>query len=47
MATMGEKELRTSWDEQTANDSTKFIGHKLRLEPTEGSNVDERGIHGS
>lgn len=32
MATSGEKEIKTSWDELTASDSTKYIGHKQQLE---------------
>jgi len=32
-----EKELKTSWDELTASDSTKAIGHKQTLVPLEGS----------
>lgn len=40
--TVGEKELKTSWDEQTANDSTKFIGHTQNLIPEEGSSVPAR-----
>jgi len=39
--TKGEKELRTSWDEQTASDSTKFIGHIKNLIP-EKSFVPQR-----
>ena len=39
---IGEKELRTDWDEQTANDPTKFIGHELSLVPEEGSLVPRR-----
>ncbi len=42
--TIGEKELRTDWDELTASDSTKFIGHEQTLVPTEGdlTSVEER-----
>jgi hypothetical protein len=40
--TLGEKELKTSWDELTASDSTKYIGHKQTLEPTEKSLCEER-----
>jgi hypothetical protein len=29
--TCGEKELKTDWDEQTANDSSKAIGHVKNL----------------
>lgn len=28
-----EKELKTSWDELTASDETKFIGHEQNLVP--------------
>jgi hypothetical protein len=31
--TIGEKELKTSWDETTASDSTKAVGHKQTLTP--------------
>lgn len=31
--TIGEKELKESWDELTASDSTKFIGHVQTLIP--------------
>jgi hypothetical protein len=40
--TAGEKELKTSWDELTASDSTKFIGHEQSLRAEEGSNVPKR-----
>ena len=40
--TIGEKELKNSWDELTASDSTKAVGHKQTLVPTEGSNVPRR-----
>jgi hypothetical protein len=33
--TIGEKELRTDWDELTASDETKYIGHEQTLRPTE------------
>lgn len=33
--TIGEKELKTDWDELTASDSTKFIGHEQTLVPEE------------
>jgi len=36
-STSGEKELRTSWDELTASDSTKRVGHKQSLEAEQGS----------
>lgn len=39
--TFGEKELRTDWDEQTAADSTKAVGHIKNLIP-EKSYVPER-----
>ena len=29
--TIGEKELKTSWDALTASDSTKAVGHKQNL----------------
>ncbi len=31
--TAGEKELKTSWDELTASDSTKAVGHVKNLIP--------------
>jgi hypothetical protein len=31
--TVGEKELKTSWDELTASDSTKAVGHIQNLVP--------------
>ena len=31
--TIGEKELKESWDELTASDSTKAIGHEQSLIP--------------
>ena len=37
--TIGEKELKTDWDELTASDSTKFIGHEQTLVPEEASLV--------
>jgi hypothetical protein len=40
--TIGEKELRTDWDELTASDSTKAVGHTQNLVPEEGSNVLQR-----
>ncbi|MFA6190671.1 MAG: hypothetical protein WC711_04165 [Candidatus Staskawiczbacteria bacterium] len=39
--TAGEKELRTDWDELTASDSTKAVGHIKNLVP-ETSLVFER-----
>ena len=40
--TKGEKELKTSWDELTASDSTKAVGHTKNLIPEEGSSVPQR-----
>lgn len=40
--TVGEKELKTDWDELTASDSTKAVGHEQTLEPTEGTFVPRR-----
>ena len=40
--TIGEKELRTDWDELTASDSTKFIGHEQTLRPEESCLVPNR-----
>ena len=40
--TLKEKELKTSWDELTASDSTKAIGHKQQLEAEKGSFVPVR-----
>ncbi len=31
--TIGEKELKTDWDELTASDSTKAVGHEQTLKP--------------
>jgi hypothetical protein len=31
--TIGEKELKTDWDELTASDPTKAIGHEKNLIP--------------
>jgi hypothetical protein len=39
--TIGEKELRTSWDELTDSDSTKAVGHTKNLIP-EKNFVPER-----
>jgi len=33
--TVGEKELKTDWDELTASDSSKAIGHEQNLVPEE------------
>jgi len=30
---IGDKELKTDWDELTASDSTKAVGHAQTLEP--------------
>ena len=35
--TIGEKELKTSWDAQTAADATKFIGHETSLKAEQSS----------
>jgi len=40
--TSGEKELKTDWDEQTASDSTKAVGHEQNLVAVEGSIVPKR-----
>ncbi len=40
--TIKEKELKTSWDELTASDSTKAVGHIKNLIAEEGSCVDPR-----
>lgn len=40
--TKGEKELKTDWDELTASDPTKAIGHEKNLVPEEGSAVPRR-----
>lgn len=39
--TSGEKELKTNWDELTASDSTKAVGHEQTLKP-EKSFVPQR-----
>lgn len=39
--TVGEKELKTDWDELTASDPTKAIGHEKTLVP-EKSYVPKR-----
>jgi hypothetical protein len=31
----GAKELKTDWDELTASDETKYVGHEQTLRPTE------------
>lgn len=43
--TIGEKELKTDWDELTASDSTKAVGHIKNLVP-EKSYVNERDTVG-
>jgi hypothetical protein len=40
--TIGEKELKKSWDELTASDSTKAIGHEQSLKAETGSSVPQR-----
>ena len=40
--TIKEKELKTSWDELTASDETKAVGHKQTLIAEEGSLVSRR-----
>ena len=40
--TIGEKELKTEWDELTASDSTKAVGHAQTLRPTDGTFVPKR-----
>ena len=40
--TIGEKELKTSWDELTASDETKRVGHETTLKAEEGSLVSRR-----
>lgn len=44
--TIGEKELRTDWDELTASDSTKAVGHIKNLIPEEKSLVNKRDCVG-
>ena len=44
--TKGEKELKTSWDEQTAADETKRVGHVMNLIPQEPSLVNARDCVG-
>ena len=41
-STTGEKEIKTDWDELTASDETKAVGHKLSLEAEEGSLIPRR-----
>lgn len=40
--TLGEKELRSDWDELTASDETKAVGHKQSLEAEQGSLVPQK-----
>lgn len=40
--TIGEKELKTDWDELTASDSTKYIGHEQTLVPEEADLTSQR-----
>ena len=40
--TIGEKELKTDWDELTASDPTKAVGHEKTLVATEGTFVPRR-----
>ena len=40
--TIGEKEIKTDWDELTASDSTKAIGHEQTLVAEQGSLVPRR-----
>jgi len=40
--TKGEKELKTDWDELTASDSTKAVGHEQTLVAEEGTFVPRR-----
>jgi hypothetical protein len=44
--TIREKELRTDWDELTASDSTKYIGHEQTLVPQEKSLCSSRDSAG-
>jgi hypothetical protein len=44
-STAGEKELKTNWDELTASDSSKKIGHKQNL-TSKKSNVLDREREG-
>lgn len=37
--TVGEKELKTDWDELTASDETKAVGHEQTLRAEEGTFV--------
>lgn len=40
--TIKQKELKTSYDELTASDETKAVGHKQTLEAEEGSFIPQR-----
>ena len=40
--TLKEKELKTDWDELTASDSTKAVGHEQNLVAEQGSFVPAR-----
>jgi hypothetical protein len=40
--TIGEKELKTSWDALTASDSSKAVGHEQTLVAEEGTFVNKR-----
>jgi len=40
--TAGEKELKTDWDELTASDSTKKVGHEQTLKAERGTFVPKR-----
>jgi hypothetical protein len=40
--TIGEKELKTSWDSLTASDETKRVGHEQTLRAEEGTIVSRR-----
>lgn len=40
--TLKEKELKTDYDQLTASDETKAIGHKQTLEAEQGSFIPQR-----
>lgn len=40
--TIREKELKTEWDELTASDETKAVGHEQTLVAEEGTFVPKR-----
>ena len=40
--TVGEKELKTDWDELTTSDETKAVGHEQTLVAEEGTFVSRR-----